>query len=323
MTKDKQRLRKKDLVSNIFLLFSKEFDLQDKVDDIRNLRIPVEKVRSFLNDNYNLKYSCNNYIFTQLRSFEEDNSLKLFEKIPDPSGNTEFFIAVYSGINSFNQKKYLYTASKLKITNGLYERIDHYIKEKGKKKLNILLGAGVVIHHLASLIAERGRSLDIEFNLYTHSTAIIDFFMQPEIKFDNFNIYTRTGKVDFKNFTINDKFTDFYSVVDFDFIFQGTSAIYNNLLYVSSLEESRIKHDILQKGRGEKVLVLLKKEFRDSEPESMHSYGNLSDYNYLVVPEKRNEAGRKNCDIIFDSYKKNLIPEIIHYNYSIYKNKAG
>lgn len=259
MAKEKQRLRKKDLVDNIFLLFSKEFDRQDKVDDIRNIRIPVEKVSSFLSDNFNLSYSSNNYIFTQLRSFEEENSLRLFEKIADPSGTTEFFISVYSGINSFNQKKYLYTASKLKITNGLYERIEHYIKEKNKKSLNILLGAGVVIHHLASIILEKGRLLDIEFNLYTHSTAIIDLFMQPEAVFDNFNIYTRTGRVDIKNFTINDHFTDYYSEVDFDFIFQGTSCIYNNCLYVSSADESLIKRDILQKGRGKKYLCFLKR----------------------------------------------------------------
>ncbi len=320
MGKDRQRLRKKDLVDSIFLLFSREFDIQDKVDDIRNIRIPVEKVSSFLNENFNLKYRSNSYIFSQLRSFEEENSIKLFEKIPDNSGKTEFYIAVYSGINSFNQKKYLYTASKLKITNGLYERIEHYIIEKRKKSLNILLGAGVVIHHLASLIAEKGRFLNIEFNLYTHSTSIIDLFMQTESELTNFNIYTRTGKIDAKNFTINDCFTDFYSKVEFDFIFQGTSCIFNNKLYVRSLEESKIKQDILQKGKGEKILVLLKKEFIDSEPESMHSYGHINDYNYLIVPEKGPSAGRKKCDAIFDRYKENLTAEIIHYNYSIYKN---
>ncbi len=320
MGKEKQRLRKEDLVDNIFLLLSKEFDRQDEIDDIRNIRIPVEDVSSFLNENFSLKYSSNNYIYTQLRSFEEENSLKLFQKIPDPSGTTEFYISVNRGINSFNQKKYLYTASKLKITNGLYERIEHYITEKRKKSLNILLGAGVVIHHLASLIAEKGRFLNIKFNIYTHSTAVIDLFMQPESEYDNFNIYTRTGKVDIKNFTINDKFIDYYSEVDFDFIFQGTSCIYNKRLYVSSEEESVIKQDILRKGKGEKVLVLLKKEFTDKEPVSMHSYGYISDYNYLIVPEKGSISGKKNCDLIFDEYKKNLSPEIIHYNYSIYKN---
>ena len=320
MAKEKQRLRKRDLVENIFLLLSREFDLQDKVDDIRNIRIPVEQVSRFLNENFNLKYSSNNYIFSQIRSFEEESSLRLFEKIPDDSGETEFYIAVYSGINSFNQKKYLYTASKLKITNGLYERIEYYIKEKRKKSLNILLGAGVVIHHLASLIVEKGRMLDIEFNLYTHSTAVIDLFMQPEAEFDNFNIYTRTGKIDIRNFTINDKFTDFYSEVEFDFIFQGTSCIYNNFLYVSSSEESAVNRDILEKARGEKILVLLKKEFRDSKPEEMFSYGYITDYNYIIVPEKNNRSGKKNCDLIFEKYKEKLTPEIIHYNYSIYKN---
>ncbi len=321
MAKEKQRLRKKDLVENIFLLLSREFDQQDEVDDIRNIRIPVEKVGCFLSENYNLKYSSNNYIFTQLRSFEEENCLRLFEKISDPSGSTEFYIAVYSGINSFNQKKYLYAASKLKITNGLYERIEHYITQRRKKSLNILLGAGVVIHHLASLIAEKGKLLDIEFNIYTHSTSIIDLFMQPESDFENFNIYTRTGKIDLQNFTIIDMFKDFYSEVDFDFIFQGTSCIYKNCLYVSSEEESRIKQDILRKGKGEKVLVLLKKEFREEEPRAMHSYGYISDYNYLIVPEKGTSSGRKKHDLIFEEYKKNLVPEIIHYNYSIYKNR--
>ena len=320
MAKEKHRLRKKDLVDNIFLLFSREFDLQDKIDDIRNIRIPVERVSSFLSENYNLSYSSNNYIFSQLRSFEEENSLRLFEKIPDHTGAAEFYIAVYSGINSFNQKKYLYTASKLKITNGLYERIEHYIREKRKKKLNILLGAGIVIHHLASLIAEKGRFLDIEFNLYTHSTAVLDLFMHPDAEFDNFNIFTRTGKFDVRNFTIIDKFTDFYREVEFDFIFQGTSCIYNNCLYVSSPEESVINRDILQEAKGEKILVLLKKEFRDREPELMHSYGFITDYNYIIVPEKGASPGKKSCDVIFDRYRENLTPEIIHYNYSIYRN---
>ena len=320
MAKEKQRLRKKDLVENIFLLFSKEFDLQDDEDDIRNIRIPVEMVSAFLKEHYNLQYSSNNYIYSQLRSFEEENNIRLFSKESDRSGKTDFYLTICSSINSFNQKKYLYTAPKIKIANGLYERINHYTTEKGKKKLNLLLGAGVVIQHLARLIAEKGGGSDIEYNLYTHSVGVIDLFIRPGMNFENFNIFTRSGKVDIDNFTINDSFCDYYSEVEFDFIFQGTSRIFNNNLYVSSFEESKIKKDILKNGKGEKILVLLKKEFTDSEPESMHSYGRLSDYNFIIVPEKGNIRAVKKCDRLFDVYKNNLTPEIIHYNYSIYKN---
>ena len=107
MAKEKQRLRKKDLVDNIFLLLSKEFDLQDKIDDIRNIRIPVEKVSSFLSENYNLSYSSNNYIFSQIRSFEEENSLKLFEKIPDSTGKLNSLL-LYTAVSTVSIRKNIF-----------------------------------------------------------------------------------------------------------------------------------------------------------------------------------------------------------------------
>ena len=266
MAKEKQRLRKKDLVENIFLLFSREFDKQDDYDDILDIKIPVEKVNSFLKENHNLQYSSNNYIFSQLRSFEEENNLKLFSKTPDRNGKSEFLISIYNGINSFNQKEYLYIASKLKIANGLYERIKNYLTVRKKKSINLLFGAGVVIHHLARIVAEKGGGSDTEFNIYTHNVGVLDIFIRPEMNFKNFNIYTRTGKVDVDTYTINDTFCDYYSDVEFDFIFQGTSCIYENFLYVSSPEESIVKKDILTRARGEKILVLLKKEFKGTPP---------------------------------------------------------
>jgi len=94
----------------------------------------------------------------------------------------------------------------------------------------------------------------------------------------------------------------------------------NGELYVESPREGELKGGILERLKGEKILLLTKHEFTDQPLPGMKPYGSLRDYSYVVVPKHnyQNKVKKKH-DLIFERYQDLFCPEIIHWNYTILK----
>ena len=129
-----------------------------------------------------------------------------------------------------------------------------------------------------------------------------------------------SGTIDPVTYTIVGADPSELASTEFDFIIQGTSCVHEGRLYIESHAERDIKQAILHRCRGTKVLVLTKHEFLDQPIPHIEPYGCLEDYEYVVVPRSSSEGVRKKqYDIRFEGYAQLLIPEILNWNYSIYR----
>lgn len=314
----KHRLHKKELISNIFSLFSERYDSTDK-KSIFDLSIPISEMQTYLEERCNVKYTSCTWIYTQIKRYEDILGVHLFKKINSNDDPENFSLAIYEGMTSYIQFQHLYLTHKLKIANGIYDQIKNSTEMwKKNNSLKILLGSGTNIYHLANIIADRANEEKIHYHLYTHNMGVIISLMEPENISDYITLYTPAGMIDTIGNTIVGDDNNFYLSTEFDFIIQSTNTIYENKLYVHTKEESDRKRVILERCRGVKILALVMDEFKTSLDESMFCYGKLSDNDYVIVPKTRSkrESGYETMLKKMDDF---MTPEIVHWNYVIYK----
>ena len=128
------------------------------------------------------------------------------------------------------------------------------------------------------------------------------------------------GDVDPVTYTIIGENNEYYAGHEFDFIIQGTSGIVDGKLYIESAVEKIRKKAILISARGYKILALTKHEFADERNKNTESYGFLSDYDSIIVPRKGNtQSQKKKHELKFEESESLLVPEILNWNYEIYK----
>lgn len=316
----KHRLRKKELISNIFSLFSERYDSTDE-KSIFDLSIPISEIQIYLEERCNVKYTSCTWIYTQIKRYEDILGVHLFKKINSIDDPESFNIAIYEGMTSYTQFQHLYLTHKLKIANGIYDQIKNSIETwKKNKSLKILLGSGTNIYHLANIIAGKAKEDKIHYHLYTHNLGVINNLMEPGNISEYITMYTPAGMIDTVGNTIVGDDNNFYLSTEFDFIIQSTNTIYENELYVHTKEESERKRVILEKCKGVKILALVMDEFKTSLDESMSCYGKLSDYDFVIVPKTRSKR-ESEYETMLKKMDAFMIPEIVHWNYVIYKIK--
>ncbi len=316
----KHRLRKKELISNIFSLFSERYDLTDE-KSIFDLIIPISEIQNYLEERCNVKYTSCTWIYTQIKRYEDILGVHLFKKIKTPDNPENFDIAIYQGMTSYTQFQHLYLTHKLKIANGIYDQIKNSIETwKKNVTLKILLGSGTNIYHFANIIAGRSKEDKIHYHLYTHNLGVINNLMEPENISEYITMYTPAGRIDTVGNTIVGDDNNVYLATEFDFIIQSTNTIYDNELYVHTKEESNRKRVILKKCSGVKILALVMDEFKTSLNKNMSCYGKLSDYDFIIVPKTRSKR-ESGYETMLKKMASFMTPEIVHWNYVIYKIK--
>ena len=129
----KHRLRKKELISNIFSLFSERYDSTDE-KSIFDLSIPISEIQIYLEERCNVKYTSCTWIYTQIKRYEDILGVHLFKKINSIDDPENFNIAIYEGMTSYTQFQHLYLTHKLKIANGIYDQIKNSIETWKKNK---------------------------------------------------------------------------------------------------------------------------------------------------------------------------------------------
>ncbi len=316
----KHRLKQKDLVMNIFGLFSEEYEKSSTLS-IWEIVLPIEKVINYLEKKCDVRYRSKAWVWIQLKRYEEELGVELFKKINSDKKSDNFSISInYSFINFF-QKQHLYVNEKIKVANGVFDKIkDYKAKNNSKEPIKILLGAGTLCYHISTIFAERSFQNKTKYLIHTNNLGALSQLIDPGINHDNIVVTMPEGRVDAVTHTIIGENTEYYLTTNFDFIIQGTSCIYNGELFIESQQETIRKRAILKDTSGQKILVLTKHEFSDKPLKNSNAYGNLKDYDFIIVPKKNtNTKIKKNYEIIFEECKKILTPEIINWNYEIYK----
>lgn len=315
----KHRLRQKDLVINIFFLFERKYE-QSNVESIWDIKLPIEDIKNELEEICSIHYRSNQWIHTQLRRYEEDLGVRLFRKDTTGCKKGSFYLSISSNMVEFYQKQHLYVSDKIKVANGVFDKILNEARLKQADTVRIFLGAGSTIFHLANIIAERASQYPIKFCLYTHNLGVLKRILEPGVDLKNIDVFTAKGQIDPVTYTILGRLEEIDTSIHFDYVIMGTSYISDGLLYVESQKETGVKDAILHQMEGEKILVLTKHEFTDQPIKGLKSYGAVTDFDAVVVPvhSSANEA-KKRHDLVFENYRSLFEPEIIHWNYMILK----
>lgn len=313
----KQRLSQQEFVMNVFGFFSEDYE-NSPGKSIWDISLDVEDIISRLKDKYDVTYSSELWVWTQLNRYEQELGINLFRKIK--RGKKSFAIVLSHPYINFFQKKHLFINEKIKVSNGIYDMIVNYANNRHiNAPLKIFLGAGTLCYHLSTIIAGSGFLSERKIIIYTNNLGALTQLISPGKHNANLDIKVPDGSIDQTTYTITGR-NESFSESEFDFIIQGTSCICEEKLFIESVEERIRKGAILKKTSGIKVLALTKKEFMPEPIENSEAYGQISDYDFIVVP-KRSAATelKKSYEESFDSLRASLTPEIISWNYEIFK----
>jgi len=312
------RLKRDDLVMKIFFLFSDEQE-HTSAESIWDLELPMEQIRQHLLTTHGVSYRSNQWIFTQLRRYEQEVGVELFRKVPGRSRD-EFRLAIHQPMRSFHQKRHLYVTQKIKVANGVYDKIrNEAARREIRRPVRILLGAGSTVYHLATILAEKSWDDENAYSVCTHNVGSLQTLLNHNVNYDRISVSLLNGTIDPITYTIVGQNIRQFMEIDFDFIVQGTSVVCDGKLYIESSEERAVKEAILSNCRGTKILVVTKHEFRSRPLADAEPYGTLSDYDYVVVPRstQRHELPSKEYDRLFEQYGEWFEPEIVNWNYTI------
>lgn len=311
----KHRIKRHDLVNSLFFLFSQEYDSR-KDESILDIRISVEQVLEYLQERFSVSYTGNQWIFTQIRNYEEEIGYRLFEKSKDDDNS--YSLMLYSKMEAFEQKRHLYVSQKIKVSNGLFDMISNAGAGMPGQRANILLGAGSTVYHFARILVEKEAEVPFPLDIYSHNMSVINCFLAAHVNHDHLKVHLPGGDLNaVTNSIISTEATD-YLGINFDYIVQGASYIVNGAAYVEIPSESVMKKKIMSECRGEKILILTGHEVRPTLPVETEPFAQLSDFNTLIIPHNNNKV-LKNLDQMLVDYKEILTPEILNWNYRIYR----
>ena len=316
------RLKREDLVMEVFSIISEVFEQSDE-ETIWDVSVPMPIIREHLSKRHGSTYSSDQWLQTQLKRYEKDLGVKLFrrDKCLRQDNEREWRLSLHTDMVDFYQKQHLYVTEKIKVANGTY----HFICRKARSAsqysgpCTVLLGAGSTVYHLATIFAEDSYSTDLSFCLYTHNAGFIQKLLNSSVNYDRLSLRPIGGTLEPVTRTLLT--TDLESIIstDFDVVVQGTSCVCDGKLYIESEVESHMKASILRECAGTKILVSTKHEFTDHPLPNTEPYGNLSEYDYLIVPHTPERTPRKMYEKVFEQHRKYLEPEIFNWSYAIYR----
>ncbi len=316
----KLRLKQKDLVFNVLHLFSLELE-KNQVKSIWDVVLSSSQIIEYLKERYSIDYKTDYWLWTQLKRYEEELGMPLFKKYKG-SGPT-FTISLAAPYTHFHQKKHLYIAEKLKTANAVHDEIENFAQQHTREvPVKVLLGAGGLCNHIASIFAEHLDTLSYPLDIYTHNLGIIEQFSSLLQREYHLGVFVPSGELDPTTYTLLEQQDSFYENIPFDFIVQGTSFLYEGNLFIESKIELPRKASIAKKAKGTKILALSMHEFIDdpSLVQGLTSYASLSDYDQLIVPRSGTTDGlSEHSNQVFLSYIDSLHPLVLNWNYAIYQ----
>jgi len=277
----RHRLKQKDLVAQLFVLFSEEYD-RTEVDSIIDIELPMNTVRDYLEKHVGIRYTSDTWIATQIHKYESEIGTKLFRK---HDSGTSPMLGLNRDIRTYSQKKHLYVTQKIRVANGVMDLIknerDTAVPDK---PVSLLLGAGSTVTRVAEIIAESLLELPWNWRIATHNLGVIEALGKTSPGFERVEISIPEGHFDPATYLILGNNETLYKRMAFDWIIQGASFMSKGLLYVEREDETRVKSLMLRECKGGKVLVLTGHETAARTPTLSQSFGAITEYDYIVLP---------------------------------------
>jgi DeoR/GlpR family transcriptional regulator of sugar metabolism len=314
----RRRLKQKDLVAALFVLFSEEYDSRG-ADSILDLEIPMSELRRQLRERVGIDYTSDAWISTQLHKYEEEIGVSLFRKVEREDGSLSLGIA--RDMRTYFQKQHLYVTQKIRVANGVFDLIRNDLESGPKRQaLTILLGAGSTVSRIAELVAENARSLGWTWRVATHNLGVIQTLGKPGPFSDRVELFVPEGRVDPVLNIILGRNRELYSGLELDWVVEGASFLVDGELFVENEDETRVKREILALAAGKKILVLTGHETRLCAPPGMSSHGRIEDYDFIVLPRStRAGLARSRFALAIRDLEALFEPWVLNWNYEIFK----
>lgn len=348
----RQRLKQKDLVAALFVLFSEEYDTHG-VDSILDLELPLSAVREHLRERFGIDYTSDAWIGTQLRKYEDEVGVPLFRRSEAADGSS--LIGIAHDMRSYFQKRHLYVTQKIKVANGV---LDLVTNERGfvatapsasgaksgsaAGRVSMLLGAGSTVTRIAEALAESlrakkarnarsaeghakgGVEADTSWLVATHNLGAILALgasgPAPGGVASGVELLVPEGRIDPATYAILGRNEELYSRLALDWSVEGTSFLCRGELFVESAEESAVKSAILHHCTGKKVLVLTGHEAIDAPPQGLRPFGRVDEFDFLVLPRVPAEGRSENrFDLAMGELKSMLDPWVLNWNYEVHR----
>ncbi len=314
----RRRLKQKDLVASLFVLFSEEYDARGS-DSILDLEIPMSELRRQLRERVGIDYTSDAWISTQLHKYEEEIGVSLFRK--EERGDGSLALGIARDMRTYFQKQHLYVTQKIRVANGVFDLIRND-REAGQSRrpLTILLGAGSTVSRVAELIAENACSLPWAWRVATHNLGVIQTLGRPGPLAERIELLVPEGRVDPVLNIILGRNRELYSGIEADWIVEGSSFLAKGELFVENSGETQVKREILGLDAGRKVLVLTGHETRLEAPRGMESHGRIEEYDFIVLPRStRGGLVRSRFALAISELEELFEPWVLNWNYEIFK----
>jgi hypothetical protein len=344
----RQRLKQKDLVAALFILFSEEYDKRG-VDSILDLELPLSQVREYLRDRFGIDYTSDSWIGTQLRKYEDEVGVELFRRGEGAEGYP--LVGIARDMRSYFQKRHLYVTQKIKVANGVLDLVANEAPRAGKpgspggasaSRISLLLGAGSTVTRIAEALAERirarraegrsGEEAEASWTVATHNLGVVlalgaagpSAGGHASPGSGTVELYLPEGRVDPATYAVLGRNEELYGRMAFDWSVEGASFLCGGELFVESAQESRVKTAMLRCCSGRKILVLTGHEAVDSPPPGLESFGRVDEYDYVVLPRVTREGqALSRFDLAMRDLRSFLDPWVLNWNYEVLRTRRG
>ena len=275
------RLKQKNLIAMLFVLFSEEYD-RLQADSITDIALPMIFIRDYIRQKTGIGYSNDAWITTQIHKYEEELGTTLFSKTTSPSGPA---LGLCKDISTYEQKRHLYITQKIKTANGAFDLIRNSLGDPlTEQTIGILLEAGSTVTRVAEIIAQNLAVLPLTWNICTNNLGVIECLGKTAPAYRKVTISVPQGRFDPATNLILGEDLDQYGHKEFDWIIQGASFLSKGLLYVERTDEALLKSRTLHEYQGNKVLVLTGHEATAHSLPGIQPFGKISDYDYIIHP---------------------------------------
>ncbi|HCM27631.1 MAG TPA: DeoR family transcriptional regulator [Treponema sp.] len=313
----RRRVKQKDLVALLFVLFSEEYD-RTEADSITDIEIPMAEVRKYLASRVGTSYSSDAWITTQIHKYEEELGTRLFRKADSPAGPA---LGLCREIFTYEQKRHLYVTQKIRTANGVFDLIrNSQASYPAARSVRVLLEAGSTVTRVADIIALNLAQVPWTWAICTHNLGVIECLGKTGPGYEKASISVPQGRFDPATNLILGENLAFYLGKTFDWIIQGTSFLSGGVCFVERADEAAIKSGILHDCRGSKVLVLTGHEAAARPPEPAIPFGSTADFDFIIHPAlPQGSAAAARLAAQLDSARLGLSVMIRDWSYEILK----
>ncbi len=283
----KRRLRQKDLIAMLFILFSEEYD-RSEADSITDITIPMSAVREYIRLKTGIGYSNDSWITTQVHKYEEELGIELFRKIQE---GPDSMLGLCTDITTYEQKRHLYITQKIRTANGVFDLMRNSLDEPfPDRPVSLLLEAGSTVTRVAEIIAQNLSALPVSWDIFTNNLGVIECLGKTAPAFSKVSLSVPSGRFNPATNLILGSDLALFSGREFDWIIQGTSFLSRGRLFVERADEAWLKSRILHECRGRKVLILTGHEATPHPKAGIEAFGSVDDYDHIIHPALPQES---------------------------------